>query len=93
MRYPMAISTRAKLVRVYYELCLVPGLDVRVIRSWVDMISRLIGKTGKRKLESSDLHLPWRSLWQLLYKEIFPKKRLGQTKCVAFTSFFILLTP
>ncbi|KAG6381418.1 armadillo-type protein [Boletus reticuloceps] len=79
LRYPMATSTRVKLVRLYYELCLIPGLDVRVIRSWANMISRLLGKTGKRRIESKDLHLPWWPLWQLLYKELFPKKRLGQT--------------
>ncbi|KAF9243864.1 hypothetical protein BU15DRAFT_71975 [Melanogaster broomeanus] len=79
MRYPMATSTRAKLVRFYYELCLLPGLDVRVIRSWADMISRLLGKNVKRRLESKDLQLSWRPLWRVLYKELFPKKRLGQT--------------
>ncbi|KAN0100847.1 hypothetical protein V8E55_000831, partial [Tylopilus felleus] len=79
LRYPMTISMRSKLVRFYYELCLIPGLDVRVLRSWADMISRLLGRTGKRWLEPKDLHLPWRPLWQVLYKEIFPKKRLGQS--------------
>ncbi|KAH7883839.1 hypothetical protein F5I97DRAFT_1969128 [Phlebopus sp. FC_14] len=78
MRYPMAISTRAKLVRFYYELCLLPGLDVRVVRSWADMLSRLLGKKAKRKLEPKDLQLSWRPLWRVLYKELFPKKRLGE---------------
>ena len=80
MRYPMTTSTRAKLVRFYYELCLLPGLDVRVIRNWADMISRLLGKNVKRRLESKDLQLSWRPLWRVLYKELFPKKRLTQTK-------------
>ncbi|KIJ68675.1 hypothetical protein HYDPIDRAFT_106916 [Hydnomerulius pinastri MD-312] len=79
MRYPMTTSTRAKLVRFYYELCLLPGLDVRVIRNWADMISRLLGKNVKRRLESKDLQLSWRPLWRVLYKELFPKKRLTQT--------------
>lgn len=93
LRYPITTSTRAKLVRFYYELCLIPGLDVRVIQSWAAMISRLLGKTGKRRLESKDLHLPWLPLWQVLYKEIFPKKRLGQTKCATSTlSVLVLLT-
>lgn len=87
----MTISTRAKLVRFYYELCLIPGVDVRVIRSWADMISRLLGKAGKRRLESKDLHLPWLPLWHVLHKELFPKKRLGQTKCATFGSSVLLL--
>ncbi|KAG6910583.1 hypothetical protein DXG01_009534 [Tephrocybe rancida] len=78
MRYPMSKSTRAKLVRLYYELALVPGLEPRVVRSWTDMLSRLLAsKPGsKRKLEAADLQLPWRSLWRALQKEIWPKKRI-----------------
>ncbi|KAF9459432.1 hypothetical protein BDZ94DRAFT_1312356 [Collybia nuda] len=77
MRYPMTKSTRAKLVRLYYELCLLPGLEPRVIRSWSDMLNRLLAnKPGiKRKLETSDLELPWQPLWRTLQKELWPKKR------------------
>ncbi|KAG6817600.1 hypothetical protein H0H87_006228 [Tephrocybe sp. NHM501043] len=80
MRYPMSKSTRAKLVRLYYELSLVPGLEPRVIRSWTDMLSRLLAsKPGsKRKLESTDLELPWQPLWRALQKEIWPKKRIQE---------------
>lgn len=77
MRYPMQKSTRAKLVRLYYELCLLPGLEPRIIRSWSDMLNRLLAnKPGiKRKLETSDLELPWQPLWRVLQKELWPKKR------------------
>ncbi|KAG2062138.1 hypothetical protein BDR06DRAFT_978583 [Suillus hirtellus] len=79
MRYPMTTSTRAALVRFYYELCLLPGIEVRVIRSWADMLYRLLGsKTVKRKLEATDLQLPWKPLWDVLYKELFPKSRLAE---------------
>ncbi|KAH0590354.1 hypothetical protein H2248_000511 [Termitomyces sp. 'cryptogamus'] len=78
MRYPMPKSTRAKLVRLYYELSLIPGVEPRVIRSWTDMLSRLLAnKPGsKRKLESTDLELPWKPLWRALTKELWPKKRI-----------------
>lgn len=78
MRYPMPKSTRAKLVRLYYELTLVPGVEPRVTRSWTDMLSRLLAsKPGsRRKLEASDLQLPWKPLWRALQKEIWPKKRI-----------------
>ncbi|KDQ54780.1 hypothetical protein JAAARDRAFT_134622 [Jaapia argillacea MUCL 33604] len=81
MRYPMPKSTRAKLVRLYYELCLLPGIEPRVLRSWADMASRLISnKPGsKRKLEATDLQLPWKPLWEALQKELWPKKRLLDT--------------
>jgi proteasome activator subunit 4 len=81
MRYPMPKTTRAKLVRLYYELCLVPGLEPRVIRSWADMISRLLAnkQSLKRKLGDTDLELDWRPLWRALQKELLPKKRLKDT--------------
>ncbi|THV06075.1 hypothetical protein K435DRAFT_712109 [Dendrothele bispora CBS 962.96] len=78
MRYPMQKSTRAKLVRLYYELCIIPGVEPRVIRTWADMLSRLLAnKSGsKRKLEITDLQLPWKPLWGALKKELWVKKRV-----------------
>ena len=78
MRYPIPKTTRAKLARIYYELCLVPGLEPRIIRSWADMLSRLLSSKPeqRRKLEPSDLELPWRPLWRALQKELWPKRRL-----------------
>ncbi|KAJ3798132.1 hypothetical protein GGU11DRAFT_782291 [Lentinula aff. detonsa] len=77
MRYPMQKSTRAKLVRLYYELCMLPGIEARVIRSWADMLTRLLAsKAGKRKLEATDLQLPWKPLWLTLQKELWVKKRI-----------------
>ena len=78
MRYPIPKSTRTKLVHLYYELSLVPGVESRVVRSWTEMFSRLLGnKPGvQRKFESSDLELPWQPLWRVLQKELWPKKRV-----------------
>ena len=80
MRYPMKKTTRATLVRLYYELCLVPGIEPRTLRSWADMLSRLLSnKPGlKRKLESTDLELPWKPLWRILQKELWPKGNLEE---------------
>lgn len=78
MHYPMPKTTRAKLVQLYYELCLVPGIEPRVVRSWADMLARLISNKPdhRRKLENTDLQLDWRPLWRVLQKELWPKKRL-----------------
>lgn len=76
----MQKTTRAKLVTLYYELCLVPGIEPRVVRSWADMLSRLLSnKPGvKRKLESADLELSWKPLWRVLQKELWPKTSLDE---------------
>ncbi|ETW87560.1 hypothetical protein HETIRDRAFT_469691 [Heterobasidion irregulare TC 32-1] len=78
MRYPISKPLRARLCRLYYELCLLPGIEPRVIHSWVDMLARLLlnKPNSKRKLESVDLQLPWKPLWRALQKEIPMKGRL-----------------
>lgn len=75
----MAKTTRAQLVTFYYELCLLPGIEARVIREWADMLSRLISNTPgvKRKLETTDLQLPWKPLWRSLQRELWPKTRIS----------------
>ncbi|KAH9487094.1 Proteasome activator complex subunit 4 [Psilocybe cubensis] len=80
MRYPMDTNTRANLVRLYYELCLVPGVEPRVLRGWADMLSRLLSnKPGmKRKLEATDLQLQWQPLWRVLQRELWPKSSLEE---------------
>ncbi|KAF9474298.1 hypothetical protein BDN70DRAFT_884955 [Pholiota conissans] len=81
MRYPMQKTTRSKLVRLYYELCLLPGIEPRILRSWADMLSRLLSnKPGlKKKLEPADLQLPWRPLWRVLQRELWPKGSLEES--------------
>ncbi|EIN13635.1 hypothetical protein PUNSTDRAFT_94829 [Punctularia strigosozonata HHB-11173 SS5] len=79
MRYPIPKTTRAKMVRLYYELCLLPGIEPRAIRSWADMFSRLLSSnkdSSKRKLDPADLELPWRPLWDAMQKEIWPKRKM-----------------
>jgi proteasome activator subunit 4 len=80
MRYPMPKSTRAKLVKLYYELCLLPGIDPRLMRVWTDIVAQLLAnKPGqRRKLEAVDLQLPWRPLWRALQKELWPKKTIQE---------------
>jgi len=81
MRYPMQKKTRAALVQLYYELCLVPGIEPRVTRSWADMLSRLLcNKPGlQRKLETTDLELSWLPLWRVLQKELWFKGSLDDS--------------
>ncbi|KZW02117.1 ARM repeat-containing protein [Exidia glandulosa HHB12029] len=77
MRYPITRPVRAGLVKFYYQLILVPGMEPRIIRTWADMIQRLLAsKPGmKRKLELTDLELPWEPLWRIMRKELWPKGR------------------
>jgi proteasome activator subunit 4 len=77
MRYPLSKPIRAKLVRLYYELILLPGIEARTVRNWIHMFNRVLGnKPGaRRKLEPADLQLPWRPLWRIVKKELWPSGR------------------
>ena len=84
MRYPMPKALRSKLVTLYYELCVLPGIEARVTREWADMLSRLISNSSgsKPKLEATDLQLSWKPLWRALQRELWPKTRLQVSSCV-----------
>lgn len=53
------------------------------------MVKRLISnKPGlRRKLEVLDLQLDWYPLWNVLKKEIFPKRRVADHKYVEHSPF------
>ncbi|KAJ7456643.1 hypothetical protein FB451DRAFT_1276697 [Mycena latifolia] len=77
MRYPLPKPIRAKLVRLYYELIMLPGIDARTCRNWVHMFNRVLAnKPGeRRKLEPADLQLEWQPLWRIVKKELWPSGR------------------
>ncbi|KDQ20580.1 hypothetical protein BOTBODRAFT_169318 [Botryobasidium botryosum FD-172 SS1] len=78
LKYPMPRHTRAKLVRFYYELALMPGAEPRLVRHWVDMIWRLLtpinDDSRKYPINRDDLELPWEPLWKAMKKALYSKK-------------------
>ena len=84
MRYPISKPNRINLVRYYYELCLIPGLDLQIIRSSVNMLTSLLKfKRGSTLvLDPSELKLDWEPLWRVLRKELIPTKTLYDPSCV-----------
>lgn len=81
LSYPISKSTRAKLAKLYYELSILPGIEVRKLRTWADMFSRLISsKSGAwvyNKLGPEELQLDWKPIWRSLKKEIWPKTAIA----------------
>ncbi|KAJ1028660.1 hypothetical protein NDA16_001826 [Ustilago loliicola] len=73
LKYPILRKTRARLARLYYELAVLPGLNTRCIELAANMCMTLI--ENKKKLDIKDLVLPWRPLYNILEKELFPKRR------------------
>ena len=73
LKYPLLRKTRARLARLYYELAVLPGLNTRCIELAANMCMTLI--ENKKKCDIKDLVLPWRPLYNILEKELFPKRR------------------
>ncbi len=73
LKYPILRKTRARLARLYYELAVLPGLNTRCVELAANMCITLI--ENKKKCDIKDLVLPWRPLYNILEKELFPKRR------------------
>ena len=73
LKYPILRKTRARLARLYYEIAVLPGLSTRCIDLAAQMCMTLI--ENKKKCDIRDLVLPWRPLYNILEKELFPKRR------------------
>ncbi|PWN54156.1 hypothetical protein IE53DRAFT_24314 [Violaceomyces palustris] len=73
LKYPIERRTRARLARLYYELAVLPGMDTRLIELAANMCMTLI--ESKKRITIKDLILPWRPLYNILEKELFPKQR------------------
>lgn len=72
-RSPVQRATRARLARLYYHLTVLPGMEARIAEVTSKMCMTLL--EGKRRLSIADLVLPWRPLYTLLERELFPKQR------------------
>ncbi|GAA6053733.1 hypothetical protein JCM3770_003189 [Rhodotorula araucariae] len=73
LKYPMKRELRAKLGRLYFEISVLPGMDARLVDIAVNQAIALL--EPKKKIDISDLQLPWRPIYALLEKELFPKQR------------------
>ncbi|KAF8328806.1 uncharacterized protein EI90DRAFT_3063646 [Cantharellus anzutake] len=73
MRYPMPRIVRAGLARFYFELIVTPGIEARYLKTWANTFHKLIPNAAgeRRKLEPTDLQLPWRDLWTVIVPEVW----------------------
>ena len=69
----MKRQIRAKLVMLYYEIAVLPGMDARLIDVAASMGMALL--ESKKKIDINDLQLPWKPIYSVLEKELFPKQR------------------
>ena len=73
LKYPLPKDKRIALAKLYYEVCVIPGMQMDVVTSCMDTLSMLV--RSKRKLSVDDLRLPWKPAYKLLKKDLFLKRR------------------
>ncbi|BGP18854.1 hypothetical protein JCM10213_003509 [Rhodosporidiobolus nylandii] len=83
LKYPMRRDLRARLARLYFEISVLPGMDARLVDIAVNQAITLL--EPKKRIDITDLQLPWRPLYDLLEKELFPKQRKTGITNVATT--------
>lgn len=73
MKHAIDKQMRINLAKLLYELTVLPGMEPVLVQLWASTCVRLI--KHNKKLEPTDLELPWRPLYELIDKALFPKTR------------------
>ncbi|KAI5124439.1 hypothetical protein M0805_008323 [Coniferiporia weirii] len=73
LKYPMPKPKRIALVKLYYELAVMPGLPSNVLAVVAEALSYFT--RSKDKLSIADVRLPWKPIYKLLSKELFLSRR------------------
>ncbi|KAM0751556.1 hypothetical protein T439DRAFT_300497 [Meredithblackwellia eburnea MCA 4105] len=87
LKYPMKREVRAKLSKLYFELSVLPGLDTRLVELSASMTMSLI--ESRKRIAISDMQLPWRPIYAILEKELFPKQRKTGLTNVSSTLLYL----
>ncbi|KAF9940539.1 hypothetical protein BGZ65_006679 [Modicella reniformis] len=74
LNYTLPKETRIAFAKVFWELTVAPGMDITMVEVWCQYCERLIKKTDL--IDRKDLTLPWRPIYEILDRAIFPKSRL-----------------
>ncbi|KAF9396493.1 hypothetical protein CPC16_001175 [Podila verticillata] len=73
LKYTLPRETRVGLAKVFFELTVAPGMDSTMVEVWSMYCRRLIKK--KDLIGPKDLTLPWRPVYDILERILFPKNR------------------
>lgn len=81
LKYPFSRALRAHMARLYYEVAVMPTLDIYVTDLAATMCIELL--RPKKQISAADLTLPWRPLYEALHREVYHKQRKISTSNVS----------
>ncbi|KAG8927367.1 hypothetical protein FRC02_008250 [Tulasnella sp. 418] len=73
LKYPLPKAKRIALAKVYFNLCVIPGMPLSVVSTCAETLQVLT--RSKRKLRVEDLRFDWRPIWEVLEKDLFLSRR------------------
>jgi proteasome activator subunit 4 len=79
LKYPIPKEKRVALVKLYYELCVTPGMPVTIIGNCLETLLWLV--RSKKKLGLDDLRLSWKPAYAMLKDELFLSRRQYEIRC------------
>ena len=78
LKYPIPKEKRIALIKLYYEVAVMPGLPNNVLVAAADAINDL--SRSKNKLSIDDIRMPWKPLYTMLSEELFLSRRKFEIK-------------
>ncbi|KIO02352.1 hypothetical protein M404DRAFT_27957 [Pisolithus tinctorius Marx 270] len=73
LKYPIPKEKRILLTKLYFEICVTPGMSTQVIAICAEGLSNLT--RSKKKLSVEDMRLPWKPFYDVLRKDLFLTRR------------------
>ncbi|KAG8998807.1 hypothetical protein FRB90_012229 [Tulasnella sp. 427] len=73
LKYPIPKPKRIALAKLYFGLCVTPGMPLHVVNTSLDTLNFLL--RSKKKLSVDDMRLPWKPIYHILSKDLFLSRR------------------
>lgn len=87
LKYPLPRAKRIALVKLYYQICVVPGMPGDTVSSCMESLAMLT--RSKKKLSIDDLRLPWRPVYNILSRDLFLKRRQYEYSQVSYNMAYV----
>ncbi len=78
LKYPMPKKKRIGLMKIYFEIAVMPGLPAQIMAVAADGLNSLA--QSKKKVSIEDVRLPWKPIYNRLSKELFLCRRKFEIK-------------
>lgn len=73
LKYPIPKDKRVRLAKLYFALCITPGLPTHILATCAEGLSVLT--RSKKKVSVKDMRLSWKPIYRILSKDLFLSRR------------------